>query len=120
MTAMQAYHAFWSSFGIPAYDIYTVPDNAKLPYITYEASNDYFDTQVQLSVSVWYRSSSWSEITSKVEQIAERLGRGGVQIPCDNGTIWIKRQNPWAQRMDDPSDNMVRRIVLNIEAEFNL
>lgn len=120
MTKMQAFHAFWSSFNIPAYDVFTVPDNAQFPYITYEASDDFFGAQLQQSVSIWYRSSSWTEITMKENEIAERIGRGGVLVPCDGGNIWIKRQNPWAQRMDDPSDNMVRRIVLNIEAEFNI
>ena len=31
-----ALYTFFSSFGIPAYVEYNVPDNAALPYITYE------------------------------------------------------------------------------------
>lgn len=118
MTALQAIHAFWSSFGIPAYDVNTVPDNAQLPYITYDVSNDYFDAEIMQVASIWYRSTSWTEITAKEQEIAEYIGRGGRNLICDGGAVWIKRRSPWAQRMADPSDSMIRRIVLNIEMEF--
>jgi len=118
MTALQALQAFWSSFGLPAYDENTVPDDAALPYITYEASKDFFGATLAQSASLWYRSASWADITAKEQQIAEFIGRGGRQVACDDGAIWIKRGQPWAQRMDEPSDNMVRRIVLNIEVEY--
>lgn len=118
MTPLQALHNFWSGFGIKAYDVYTIPDDAKLPYITYEASNDFFGSDLMQSVSLWYRSTSWADITAKEHEIAQYIGRGGVMVPCDGGAIWIKREQPWAQRMDDPSDNMIRRIVLNIQTEY--
>jgi hypothetical protein len=35
MNKSQALQSFWESFGIPAYNEYTVPDNAEMPYITY-------------------------------------------------------------------------------------
>ena len=118
MTALQSLQAFWGGFGIPAYDEYTVPDNASLPYITYEASKDSFGATIAQSASLWYRSSSWADITAKAEQIADFIGRGGRQIAYEGGAFWIKRGQPWAQRMDEPSDSMVRRIVLNIEIEY--
>ncbi len=118
MTAMQALNSFWNSFGLAAYDENTVPDKTALPYITYEASEDYFDNTIALTASLWYRSPSWADISSKEEQIADFIGRGGRQIAFENGAFWIKRGQPWAQRMSDPSDEMIRRIVLNIEIEF--
>lgn len=118
MNALQALQAFWGGFGIPAYDENTVPDDASLPYITYEASEDFFGATLAQSASLWYRSASWADITLKEEQIADFIGRGGRQIAYDGGAFWIKRGQPWAQRMDEPSDSMVRRIVLNIEIEF--
>lgn len=118
MTALQALQAFWASFGLPAYDENTVPDNAALPYVTYEASEDFFGATLAQTASLWYRSTSWGEITAKEQEIADFIGRGGRQIAFDGGAFWLKRGTPWAQRMDEPSDSMVRRIVLNVEIEF--
>ena len=118
MTAMQALHAFWSSFNLPAYDENTVPDKTALPYITYEAKEDFFNSTMALSASIWYRSPSWADVTAKEEQIAFFIGRGGRMVAFDEGAFWIKRGTPWAQRMSDASDEMIRRIVLNIEIEF--
>ena len=118
MNVMQTLQFFWSGFGLPAYDEHTVPGDAKLPYITYEASKDFFGSELVQTASIWYRSSSWTEITEKEQQIADFIGRGGRMVNCDEGAFWIKRGRPWAQRMDDPSDDMIRRIVLNYEIEF--
>ena len=118
MNTLQALQTFWSSFDLPAFDENTVPDNTALPYITYEGANDYFGTTLPLSASIWYRSASWADITAKENEIAEYIGRGGKQIACEGGALWIKRGQPWAQRMNDPADGMIRRIVLNIEIDF--
>ena len=118
MTPLQALHNFWSGFSIPAYDENTVPDDAALPYITYEASNDFFGPAIAQTASIWYRSKSWATITAKEQEIAEYIGRGGRMIACDGGSIWIKRGQPWAQRLPDASDDTIRRIVLNLEVEF--
>jgi len=118
MDKIQAYDNFWYSFGWDAYDETSVPDNAALPYITYELATDYFDNTLALTASLWSRSTSWTDITAKAEQISEYIGRGGKLVPFQNGAIWIKRGTPWAQRMSDASDDMVRRIVLNIQAEY--
>jgi hypothetical protein len=32
--------------------------------------------------------------------------------------VWIQRGIPFAQRMSDPTDDTIRRIVLQITAEF--
>lgn len=118
MNTAQALQLFWSSFDLPAYDENTVPDKAVLPYITYESGDDFFEEKMARSASLWYRSTSWESITEKADQIAAYIGRGGKMITVDGGGIWIKRGSPWAQRMEEPSDKMVRRIVLNYEIEF--
>ena len=118
MNKMQVLNSFWNGFDLKAYDETSVPDGAILPYITYEAASDFFGNEVPLSASLWYRSSSWAEITEKEQQIAEFITRGGRMLACDGGVIWIKRATPWAQRLDDPSDEMIRRIALNVTVEF--
>ena len=116
MDAEQAIHSFWSSFGLTAYDENTVPDNADLPRITYSLSKAYFDEPVMLSASLWYKSTSWAEITQKAAQIGETIGLGGKVLKTDDGYIWLKRGVPFAQRMSD-EDDTIRRIYLNIEVE---
>jgi hypothetical protein len=118
MNKMQTLHSFWSGFGLKAYDENSVPDNAELPYITYEASDDDFGNALGQTASLWYRSSGWNEITEKEQQISDFITRGGRMIAFDGGAMWIQKASPWAQRMNDPSDEMIRRIVLNITIEF--
>ena len=117
MDNAQAIHSFWSSFGLTAYDENTVPDNADLPRITYSVSQAYFDEPVMISASIWYRSTSWSQITATADQIGQRIGYGGKVLKTDDGYIWLKRGVPFAQRMADEDDS-IRRIYLNIEAEY--
>jgi len=118
MDKLQTLHAFWNGFGLKAYDETSVPDGVSLPYITYEAADDYFGNTVVKSASLWYRSSSWAEITAKEQEISDFITRGGRMLKYDGGAMWIQRASPWAQRMDEPSDDMMRRIVLSYEIEF--
>ena len=118
MNTLQTLHAFWSGFGLKAYDENSVPDDAEMPYITYQASNDSFGHMLVQTASLWYRSSGWSDITAKEQEIANYITRGGRMIPYDNGVMWIQRASPWAQRMAEPKNDMIRRIVLNLQVEF--
>lgn len=117
MDKAQALHSFWSSFGIPAYDTSTVPDEAELPYITYDVAMDHIDRQVQLTASIWYRSTSWTAISQKADLIAEAIGDGGKLLKVDGGYIYIFQGSPFAQRMAD-EDEAIRRIYLMVTAEF--
>lgn len=118
MNKIQALHAFWGSFDLPAYDETSVPDGAALPYITYEVQSDEFGNALAMTASIWYRSTSWAEITQKEMQIADFIGRGGRMIAYEGGAIWIQKASPWAQRMADEADEMIRRIVLNVQIEY--
>lgn len=117
MNKAQAIHNFWSRFGLPAYDQFTVPDDAKMPYITYSVSESDFDTQVPLTGSLWYRSESWEDITLKSYEISDEVSLGGKVINLSDGKLWICRGSPFSQRMSD-TDDTVRRIVINVIAEF--
>lgn len=112
-----AIHTLWSSFGLTAYDENTVPDNAVLPYITYEASVAGLDETVYMTASVWYRSNSWAEVSQKAEEISDLIG-GGFGVGYDGGRLWVTKQSPFAQRLADQSDEQIRRIVLQVTAEF--
>lgn len=123
MTKAAALYAFFSSFGIPAYEENSVPTGEEggappFPYLTYELITDSFGADVPISFSIWYCSTSWTEANQKESEISAYIGRGGVHIACDGGSIWIKRGTPWAHRMGDDSDEMVKRIYMNLSVDF--
>ena len=118
MNQWTALNSFWNSFGIPAYDENTVPDDAQMPYITYEASVSGFGDEIIQSGNIYYRSTSWQGISEKAKQISDYIG-GGVGIPYDNGRLWITKNSPFAQRLSEPDDDFVRRILLQVKSEFH-
>lgn len=119
MDKEQALQAFWSSYGLDAYDELSVPDGATMPYITYGVSTGALGDPVQLHGSIWYRSTSWKIITRKAHQIEKDIGEYGHKIiELDNGRLYLTQGVPFSQRMSDPSDDMIRRIYININAEF--
>ena len=112
-----ALHAFWSSFGLTAYDENSVPDSAVLPYITYNVGIDKVNYPVSLVASLWYKDTSWQAITDKCEEIAKRIINGGEMVHYDGGAIWITGGTPFANRISTTNDT-IKRISINIEAEF--
>ena len=118
MTKAAAIYQFWSSFGLTAYEENTVPTDAVFPYITYQLVTDSFYREIPITASLWYRSESWTAINAKTEEISQTISRGGKIISCDGGAIWLKRGQPFAQKMGDESDNLIKRKYLNITAEF--
>lgn len=122
MDKAQALHQFWSSFGLKAYDESSVPTADKapdFPYITYRVVTDSLENALALDGSLWYRSTSWQEIEKKADEIAHRLADKGYHImTIDHGYVWFHKGTPFAQRMSDPEDDMIRRIYINVTAEF--
>ena len=118
MTKAAAIYQFWSSFGLTAYEENTVPTDAAFPYITYQLVTDSFGLEIQITASLWYRSESWAGINAKTEEISQTISRGGKIISCDDGAIWLKRGQPFAQNMRDESDDLIKRKYLNITAEY--
>lgn len=118
MDKAQAIHNFWSGFGWPAYDENSVPDDAGYPRITYEVQTDSLGNILLLSASLWDRSTSWEKISKKSDQIAwEIVHMNPPAIKIAGGGLYISKGSPFASRMAD-GDNSVKRIYLNINAEF--
>lgn len=119
MTKEQSIHQFWSNFGLPAYDVNTVDDDAEMPYITYDVSTGSIDDFILLTGSLWYRSTSWNAITQKVHEIEEYLTTmSPPTIKIDGGRAYFTKGTPFSQRMAEPGDDLVRRIYIQINAEF--
>ena len=118
MDKEQAIYSFWSGFGIDAYEENSVPDDAEMPYITYAPQTGSIDDPVILTGSIWYRSTSWKNVSRKAQEIAEATGRGYYINKVDGGYLMITQGSPFSQHIPDPSDDMIRRIYINLNAEF--
>ena len=120
MNKQEALQKFWSGFGLTAYEQNNVPFDVIMPYITYSESIGSFGDTPFMTASLWYFSEddSRTDIVAKANEIDEALGLGGMTVKYDNGLLWVKKGTPWAQAMDDPQDTRIKRIVLNISAEY--
>lgn len=125
MTKDKALYAFFSGFGLPAY-----PDNAVLnengepdvvlPYLTYTPVFDAWGGEpVSLTVNLWYRTESEAIPNAKAQEIANSIGRDGVNVPCDGGTIWIKRGSPFSKNLADEVDPAIKRRYISVTAQYN-
>ena len=130
MDDAQALYSFWSGFDIPAYDVYSVPDDAKLPYITYNSASGDVRHVINLYGVVWYGSwietepdvvqddsNSWVDVEHKAAEIDRYIGMDGVDIPIQGGTLHIARGSPSRQRYPQ-SDTKIKGILINIQAKF--
>lgn len=119
MDKYQALNTFWNSFTWPAYDEGTVPDNAPLPRITYSIVTDSLGNPVMIPASLWDRSTSWERVSKKAEEIGKAIVEmNPPAIKIDTGRLYLTKGSPFAQRLQEPSDDMVRRIYLNVDAEY--
>lgn len=119
MTKAAALHSFFSGFGLMAYEENSVPDDAVFPYITYSLTTDSFsDYSSALTISLWYRSTSWKAINAKCEEVSAAVGYGGQLVDCDGGRIWIKRGQPFANSMGDTSDDQIKRKLINLSVDY--
>ena len=120
MDKWQAQQVLWESFDLPAYDETTVPDDAKMPYITYEAVAGGIGAATQAAVNLWYRSKSWVDISRKAQQIATAVDNLPSSFKIDGGRMKVRLPDgvPWGTRMEEPTDGGVRRIRIAVEIEF--
>lgn len=121
----QALHEFWAGFGLPAIDELSSYDDRTMkqlgiayPYLTYEEAVGDFDEPISLGADLYYRSDSWAEIEAKAAEISDAIGMGGKIVLYDGGGIWIKRGSPPYRRMSAENEFSIRRIHLNINADF--
>lgn len=117
MNKAQSLQDFWSSFGIKAYDENSVPEKTEYPYLTYSAITDSLENIIPMSASIWYRGTSWKDISDKAEEISKELEKGKL-IELDKGYTYIYRGSPFARRVGGFADDMVKQIYLNINVEY--
>lgn len=107
-----ALYQFFSGFGIDAYVEYSVPDEAALPYITYQLVEPDWRDSATFYARVWYRSTSYTAINTKVDEIRAAIGEG-VSLPTDSGAIYLFKGTPFAQNMPMEGDDTLKVVYLN-------
>lgn len=119
MDRWQAQQEFWESFGVPAYDARTVDYGAEMPYITYDAVSSNIGAVKDVNASLWYRSTSWADISKKATEIARTIDAMPPSWEIDDGRIKFRvpEVSTFAQRGSDPDPN-VRKMILTVEVEF--
>ena len=118
MTKGAALQSFFDSI-MTSYAASSVPENATLPYLTYELITSAWNGgEVGLTVNMWFRTTSEKEPNAAVDKLSKAIGLGGVFLHCDDGVIWLKRGSPWAQSMTDATDKTIKRRYINVTAEY--
>lgn len=130
MNKQQALNAFWSGFGVLAFEENTVPDDeaiqslidagvapSKFPYITYQVLTDSLDAPVNPTASIWDRNTSWERSDVLSNQIAEKIQKM-TPIKLDDGRMFITTGTPYSQHFREEVDSSIRRVVLNLQVEF--
>ena len=112
-------YEFFSGFGIPAYVQDTIPDDAQMPYITYELIEPEPLSYAMFHANVWYRDTSYTAVSAKCDEIKAAIGRG-TSIPTGNGFVALYRDKttPFAQAMSDPNPE-TKRMYLSMLIHAN-
>ena len=119
MTKAAALHRFFSSFGMTAYTVTSVPEDAIFPYLTYGLITSAWEAgEVGLTVNLWFYTESEKIPNTKADEISRAIGLGGKILPCDGGYIWLKRGSPWCQSLSDETSPTIKRRYINITAEY--
>jgi len=113
-----AQKVYWSSFGFPAYQELTVPEDKRdqYPYITYQTASGSLNGVVNVSASIYYKGTSWAKAMEDVLEMERTIDR---QIFIDGGIMKVRKPvSNFAQPMNEAGDKNVRRILLTVEIEF--
>ncbi len=118
MDKQQALNKFWSeATGLPAYEENSIPENAQLPYCTYQTIIDGLEYAVFPLGHIWMRSVSWNALDALQRRIESFIGMGRI-IKMDEGRLFICKGSPFAQRERDEEDSSIKGYLINIQAEF--
>lgn len=113
----KALYEFWNGFAIPAYPQDHVPDDATLPYITYELKQPNWRGIASYSANVYYRDTSYESISHTVDLISAEIGEG-KKLVMPTGYIYLFKEDLFAQIQADTEtdlDNMkVALLTMNI------
>lgn len=106
-----ALNAFYNGFGLPAYEVNTVPDDVSLPYITYSFAEPEYNSPTTHYAQIFTRSNSNALLLEKAGQIVRAIGDGVVL----EGGVVIRPQNPLVQIQIDQGQPDYRFAYLSLQ-----
>ena len=113
----KALYNFFSGFGLPAYVEYSPPEDAQLPYITYQAIEPSWDETLPSYARVFYRSTSYVALHTKVDQILALIGKGkSHSIHTPSGCVILSDGKSQDMPMEGDDTLKVAYITFNIQA----
>lgn len=122
MDKLAALQTFLNGF-LPAYEensIYSLKNPPAFPYLTYEGIDSSFEEGLcSMSFSTWYREASWVNSVQMAKRISKAIPSTGLMLHCDDGGVLIyKGTSPFAHRMGDDSDDLIKRTVFSLDIRF--
>ena len=118
MTKGAALQSFFDGI-MTSYAASSVPENATLPYLTYDFITSAWDGgEVGLTVNLWFYTTSEAAPNAKAQELSDAIGYGGITLQCDGGFIWLKHGSPWCQNVQDDTDPNIKRRYINVTAEY--
>lgn len=96
----KALKTYFSSFGLPAYQQDSVPDDVDLPYITYPLKEPEWNQQTTFYVIVWYRSTGYQDLLTTVDAILADIGEGRI-INLEGGYLVLYPDSTLVQEYND-------------------
>lgn len=118
MDKQQALYTFWhEATGLEAYEENKIPDNAALPYVTYQTIVGALDEPVFPMGHIWCdKRLSFSVLDGYLARLEAYMGRGKLIAMDDNGVLFVTRGTPFAQRTSD--DTGAIGYLVNLGVEF--
>lgn len=105
---------FFSSFGLPAYTLESVPDDVTLPYITYPLVEPEWDQQASFYCQIWYRKNNLQALLEKADAVVGEIGTM-KKFPLSNGYLVLYPSTPLIQILTD-EDSQSAYITLSLNA----
>lgn len=105
----RALQAFFEQFSLPVYMHDNIPDDVRMPYITFELIEPEPLATALIHANIWYSDTSTTAISAKADEIKAAIGTG-VTLPTDGGFVALFRDKdtPFIQLMSDPNPQTKR------------
>lgn len=104
---------FWSSFDLPAFVEYHIPDDVDVPYITYELTEPHWQGQAAVHARVWYRDDTYEHINAKCDEIAAKIG-DGITLKTESGMIALFKDQAFMQYQPYEDETGVKIAYLSL------
>ena len=108
------FKSFFGGFGLPAYTLYSVPDEVNLPYITYPLMEPEWNQKASFYCQIWYPKNRLGELLEKAQSIVGEIGTG-KKFDLTEGYLVIYPDTPLIQILTD-EDTQSAYINLSINA----